>query len=78
MSLTWNVARVVDNRRACGVLVWRPEGNSPLGRPKRNWKNNIKVDLQEVGWRSVDWTDLVQDRDRWLAFMNAVMNLQVP
>ena len=49
MSLTWNVDRMVDKRCACGVLVGRLEGNSPVGRPKRNWKDNIKVDLQEVG-----------------------------
>jgi len=58
--------------------VGKPEGMRPLGRPRRNWEDNIKMDLQEVGCGGMDWIDLPQDRDRWHAIVNAVMNLQVP
>ena len=54
-----------------------PEGRRPLGRPKRRWEGNIKIDLQEVGW-DIDWIDLTQDRYRWRALVNAAMNLRVP
>jgi len=59
------------------VLVGKPEGKIPLGRPRHRWKD-IKVDLQEVGCGSMDWLKLAQDRDRWRALVNAVMNLWVP
>jgi hypothetical protein len=55
----------------------RPEGRQPLGRPRHRWEDNIKMDLQEVGW-GMDWIELAQDRDRWRARVNAVMNLRVP
>ena len=55
----------------------KPEGMRPLGRPRRRWEDNIKMDLQEVGCGCMDWIELVQDRDRWLALVNAVMNLRV-
>jgi hypothetical protein len=58
--------------------VGKPEGRSPLGRPKRRWLDNIRMDLVEVGWADVDWTALVQDRDRWRALVNSVLNLRVP
>ena len=61
-----------------GVLVGKPEGKRPLGRPRRRWEDNIKMDLQEVGCGGMDWIKLAQDRDRWQALVNAVMNLQVP
>jgi len=60
------------------ILLGKPEGKRPLGRPKYRWEDNIKMDLQEVGCGSVDWIELAQDRDRWRAFVNAVMNLRVP
>ena len=59
------------------VLVGKPEGKKSLGRPRRKWEYNIKMDLQEVGCGSMDWIDLAQDRDRWRSFVNAVMNLRV-
>jgi hypothetical protein len=57
------------------VLVGRPEGKRPLGRPRRRWEDNINMDLQEVGCGGMDWISLAQDRDRWRALVNAVMNL---
>jgi hypothetical protein len=65
-------------RGAYRVLVERPETKRPLGRSRRRWEYNIKMDLQEVGWGSVYWSDLAQDRDRWGALLNAVMNIPVP
>jgi hypothetical protein len=55
-----------------------PEGRRPLGRPRHRWEDNMKMDLQEVGWGGMDWIDMAWDRDRWRAVMSAVMNLQVP
>ena len=60
------------------VLVGKPEGKRPLGRPRRSWEDNIKMDLQEVGGGYGDWMELVEDRDSWRALMNTVMNLRVP
>jgi hypothetical protein len=65
-------------RDACRTLVGRPEGERPLGRPRRKWEDNIKTDLQEVGWGIMDWIEPAQDRYRWRAPVNAVMNLRVP
>ena len=56
----------------------QPDGKRQLGRPRRRWEGNIKMDLQEVGWRGLDWIYLAQDRDRWWALLNAAINLQVP
>jgi hypothetical protein len=66
-----------EKRVAYRILVRRPEGRRPLGRPRRRWEDNIKLDLQDVGW-GMDWIELAQDRDRWRAVVNAVMNLWVP
>jgi hypothetical protein len=58
--------------------VGKPEGKRPLERPRRMWMNTIRMDLGEIGWSCVDWIGLAQDRDRWRAFVNAVMNLRLP
>jgi hypothetical protein len=58
--------------------VGKPEGERPLGRPRRRWVDNIKIDLLEIGWGGVDWIGLAQDRDKWKALVNTVMNLGVP
>jgi len=60
------------------VLVGKPEGNRPLGKPRLRWEDNIKMDLQEVGCGGMDWIELAQDTDRWRALVNAVMNIMVP
>jgi hypothetical protein len=60
-----------ERREACRVLVGKSEGKRPLGRPRRGWEDNIKMDLQEVGWRGMDWIDMAQDRDRWWALVSA-------
>ena len=60
------------------VLVGKPEGNKPLGRPMHRWEDNIKMDIQEVRCWGMDWIELAQDRDRWRALVTAVMNLRVP
>jgi hypothetical protein len=65
-------------RNAYRILVRNPEGTRPLGRPRHMWVNNIKMDLREIGWSGMDWTDLAQDRDQWKSLANMVMNLQVP
>jgi hypothetical protein len=67
-----------EGRSAYRILVGRPEGRRPLGRPRRRREDNIKMDLQEVGWDGVAWIDMTQDRDRWRALVSAVMNLRVP
>jgi len=57
--------------------VGKPEGKRPLGRPRRRWEDNIKMDVQELGCEAIDWIELAQDRDRWRALVNAVMNFRV-
>jgi hypothetical protein len=65
-------------RCAYNILVGRPEGKRPLGRPRRRWEDNMKMDLREIGFGDVEWIYLAQDRDMWRAIVNTVLNLQVP
>ena len=67
------MTRMGERRSVYSIFVGKPEGKRPLGRPKRRWDDNNKMDLQEVGW-GMDWIDLAQDRDMWLALVNAIMN----
>jgi hypothetical protein len=67
-----------EKRNAYRVLVGKPEGKRPLGRPRPRREDNIKMDLREIGWGGVDWIDLAQDRDQWSALVNTVMNFRVP
>jgi hypothetical protein len=67
-----------EGRGAYRILVGRSEGRRPLGRSRRSWEYNIKMDLREVGWGGMDWIGMAQDRDRWRAVVSAVMNLRVP
>ena len=78
MRWAGHVARMGQGRRVHRVLVGKPEGKRPLGRPRRRWEDNIKMDLQEVGGSCGDWMELAQDRDRWRARVSTVMNLRVP
>jgi hypothetical protein len=65
-------------RNACRILVAKPEGKRPLGRPRPRWVDNIKMDIREIGWDGMDYIDLAQDRDQWRVLANTVMNLRVP
>jgi hypothetical protein len=67
-----------EKRNAYRILVEKPDGKRPLGRQRRRWVENIKMDLREIGWDGGDWIDLAHDRDQWRALVNAVMNLRVP
>jgi hypothetical protein len=67
-----------EKRNVYRLLVGKPEGKRPLGRPKRRWVDNIRMDLGEVGWGDVDWIGLAQNRNRWRALVYLVLNLQVP
>ena len=73
-----HVPRMGERRGVYRVLVGKPEGKSPLGRPRRRWEDNIKMVLQEVGCGGMEWIELAQHIDRWRALVNAVMNLRVP
>jgi hypothetical protein len=78
MRWAGHVARMGENRNVYRILVGNPEGKRLLGRPRRRWVDNIKMDLREIGWSVMDWIDLAQDRDQWRALVNSVMNLRVP
>ena len=78
MRWAGHVAGMGEGRGVYRVLVGKPEGKRPLGRPRRRWEDNIRMDLQEVGLGYEDWTGLAQDRDRWRALVSAVRNLRVP
>jgi hypothetical protein len=67
-----------ETRNAYRILVGKPEGKRPLGRRRRRWVDNIKLDLREIEWDDMDWIELAQDTDQWRALVNTVMNLRVP
>jgi hypothetical protein len=66
-----------ETRNAYRIFVGKTEGKRPLGKQRRCWVDNIKMDLREIGWDGADWIELAQDRDQWRAFVNTVMNLRV-
>jgi hypothetical protein len=72
------VARMGEGRVVYRVLVGKPEGSRPLGRPRRRWEDNVRMDLQEIGCERVDWIGLAQDRDKWRMLVSAMRNLRVP
>jgi hypothetical protein len=78
MRWSRHVARMGEKMNAYRLLVGKPEGKRPLGRPRRRWVDNIRMDIREVGWGDVDWIGLAQDRNRWRALVNSVLNLRVP
>jgi hypothetical protein len=78
MRWAGHVARIGAKRNAYRILVGKPEGKRLLGRPRRKWVDNIKMDFREIVWDVMDWNDLAQDRDRWKALVNTVVNLRVP
>ena len=78
MRWVGHVARMGEGRGVYRVLLEKPEGKRPLGRPRRRWVDNIRMDFQEVGCGYVDWIGLAQDRDRWRTLVSAVMSLRVP
>ena len=78
MRWAGRVARMGERRGVYRGLVGKPEGKRPLGRPRRRWEDNIKMNLQDVGCGGTDWIDLAQGRDGWRALVNAVMNLRFP
>jgi len=78
MRWAGHVARIGKEREVYMFLVGKPEEKSPLGRSRRKWVDNIRMDLQEVGCGCMDWIGLAQDRDRWRMLVSAVMNLRVP
>jgi hypothetical protein len=78
MRWAGHVIRMGAVRGAYNILVGRPEGRRPLGRPRRRWEDNIRMDLREIGFGDVDWILWAQNRDRWRALVNTVMNLWVP
>jgi hypothetical protein len=78
MRWAGHLARLGEKRNAYRLLVGKPEGKRPLLRPRRRWVDNIRMDLGEMGWTDVDWIGLAQDRNRWRAVVNSVLNLWVP
>ena len=78
MRWAGHVARMGERKGVCRVLMGKPEGKRPVGRPRRRWEDNIKMDLQEVECGGMDWIELAQDRDGWRALVNAIMSLPVP
>jgi hypothetical protein len=77
MRRVGHVARIGENRKAYRILVGKPQRKRPLGRSRRRWENNVRMDLGEIRWGGIDWIDLAQDRDQWRELENTVMNLRV-
>jgi hypothetical protein len=77
MRWAGQVARIGEKRNTYRLLVEKPEGRRPLGRPRGRWLNNIRMDLVEMGWGDLDWIDLAQDRERWRALVNSALDLRV-
>jgi hypothetical protein len=78
MRWAWNVGRMMEKRTVYRLLMGKTEGKRPLGRPRRRWVGNIKMDLGDAGWSGIDWIGHAQDRDQWRAHVNTVMNFQFP
>jgi hypothetical protein len=78
MRWVGHVARMGEKRNAYRILVGKQEEKRPLGRPRRRWVDNIKMDLREIGWDGVAWIDMAQDRGQWRALVNTVLYLRVP
>jgi hypothetical protein len=78
MRWVTNIARTKEKINACRILIGKSEEKRPLGRTRRSWEDNIRVDPKEVGWKSVDWIHLAMNRDQWWVLVNKVMNLPVP
>jgi hypothetical protein len=78
MRWVGHVAQTGEKRNAYRILVGKPEGRRPLGRPKHRWVDSIKIDRREMGWDGMNWINLAVVRDQWRALVNTVMNLQVP
>jgi hypothetical protein len=77
MRWEWHIARMVEKRNANRMLVGNPEEKRKLGRPRRKWVINIKIDLRVIGWGGMELIDLAEDRDQWTALVNTAMNLRV-
>jgi hypothetical protein len=78
MRWTGHAAGMWEKSNAYRIMVGKPEGKRPLGRPRPRWEDNIKMDLTEIRWGGMDWIDLAQDRHQWRALVNTAMNLRVP
>jgi hypothetical protein len=78
MRCAGHVARIGEKRIAYRILVGKPEGKGQLGGPKSTWADNVKMDFREIGWGGMDWIDLAQDGDQWMALVKMVMNLRLP
>jgi hypothetical protein len=72
-----HAARMIEMGNAYKILIETPEGRRPFGRPRRQWEDNIRMDVRETRWKVVDWSHLIQDRDQWRAYVKAVMNLRL-
>jgi hypothetical protein len=73
-----HVARMGEMKYAYRILVGKPEGKRPLGSPRHRWVDNVKIVVRDIGWDGIDWINLAQDKDQWMALVNTMMNLWVP